>query len=427
MKRAMVALWLVGAVVGCSVPEQVLGPSEPPPVIASATATRGALATSTLASLVPPQPSATPDPALLPEQFVSERGELSFRYPAGWKVSDVSDESESVVTVQSPPTAEVDGVFVANLQNVGGPLNLADLQLLADTYLTSLFGEALPSLPRVDREEGESYISTVVAEEEGQLLQYEIRFAARPPFSQVLVLIAPQPNWEQVAPLLDAMARSVVVNPAQAPTLATPTVAAARQSEGLSAQNVSLYRGPTGSLYVVGEILNESGIFFEDVQVSLSLVGADGAELAHTQWPAKRKLLPPGERSPFQLILDQPPASWADGRVRVEALPASTFLNRITSEFEVTAVQASDAPAFGEYGLSGTLRNTGADARFVEVTGVLYDAAGKILAVESGTVVQDTLASGAQAPFTLTFFGKAEGEVARHEIIVEGTRLTSQE
>ncbi len=82
---------------------------------------------------------------------------------------------------------------------------------------------------------------------------------------------------------------------------------------------------------------------------------------------------------------------------------------------------------FGEYVLSGQVRNVGPDARFVEVIGTLYDAEGRVLAVESTTLEQDVLASGELAPFTITFFSKAEGDVARYEVLVEGTRLATEE
>jgi hypothetical protein len=425
-QRIVLSIWisLVLLLTGCDLPgERPLEPGVRVDPVATLVPTRGPLLTTTVApTFTPPVPSATPNPALLAEQYVARQGVLAFRYPPGWLVDDSSDESEILVSVQTPEGAEVEGVLVINLLNATGDLTPADMRLVADRYLRNIFGEEFATLDVTFREEGDSLIATTVTERNEELVQFEVRFAPRPPFYQALILISAQPNWGEVAPVLDEMARSVAVNPTQAAAVPPLPVAVERQGEGLEVRNASAYEAGTGSLYVVGEVVNHTGQPLEDVQVSVALVDSAGAEVAREQWPARRHVLQPEQWGPFVVILNDPPEGWAEFRATADAIPANFYLNRISTEFALNEVEAAQ-PAFGSYALAGTVANVGQDARHVEVTGTLYDEAGQVLAVESTILEQDVLAAGEQAPFLITFYSKAEGEVARHEIQVEGTRV----
>jgi hypothetical protein len=422
-----ILLMIVGLLlflVGCDLPGQSPQvPSARVDPVATLVPTRGPLLTTTVApTFTPPVPSATPNPELVGEQYVAREGVLAFRYPPGWLVEDSSDESEILVSVQTPEDAEVEGVLVINLLNATGDLTPADMRLVADRYLRNIFGEELAGLDVTYREEGDSLVATTVTERNEELVQFEVRFAPRPPFYQALILISAQHHWGQVAPVLDEMARSIAVNPGQAAAVPPLPAAVERQGEGLEVHNTSAYEAGTGSLYVVGEVVNNTGQPLEDVQVSVSLLDGAGAEVAREQWPARRHVLQPGQGGPFVVILNDPPEGWSEFRATADAIPASFYLARISTEFAVGEVEAAQPP-FGSYALAGTVANAGQDARYVEVTGTLYDETGRVLAVESTTLEQDVLAAGEEAPFLITFYSKAEGEVARHEIQVEGTRV----
>lgn len=415
---------LVGLLAGCGLWEEAV-PTPAPPPLATALPTRAALPTVPTPS-GPPPPSATPDPTVVSEIFLSSGSALSFRYPNGWTIQDNSDATEILVSAQSPAGASAGGLFVVNLLNAEGALTTEELTALADTYLHNLFGSEFDALQPSYRVEGDAVIATAIRTSSTPPVQFEIRFAPRAPFYQVLLLIAPQTEWGQAAPLLDMMARSVAVNPEMGTFVPTPTVALARQSEGLTVQNASLYVAPTGSLYVVGEVANTSAQAYESVQVTVTLLDASGATLISRPWAPERRLLPAGERSPLVAIFNPPPTGWASASARVEGAPADFYARQLTTAFQTSQVISSTS-AFAAYGLTGTVTNTGEDAQDVEVVGVLYNAAGKVLAISDTTLEQEVLRQGAQAPFQLTFFSKAEGEVARHEIWVEGLRLSAQE
>nr|MBA3533755.1 hypothetical protein [Ardenticatenales bacterium] len=391
LNRFFAVLMTTLLLAGCGLPWET-PPPEPALTTPLATLppTRGALLTSTLAApFTAPPPSATPDLRLLSEQFVAPSGVLAFRYPPGWSVTDHSEESELLLQVQSPAGGTVDGLLIVNLLNVAGDIAPSQLPALADSYLRNFFSNQFDAMIFSYREEGDALIATTVSQSGGEAIQFEIRFAPRPPFYQVLTLIAAEAAWAQAAPILDGIARSVAVNPAQSSALPTPAAATTRQGMGLSVQNGSLYLAPTGSLYLVGEVLNESMQGYEDVQVAIALLDSAGAPLSHETWRAQRKVLPAGERSPLLVIFNQTPTGWASFRATVDALPANFYARRITTAFEVSNVVGS-TPTFGAYALSGQLTGK-EEARFIEITGTLYDAEGRVLAVETSTVEQDVL------------------------------------
>lgn len=422
-RLVMLALALVLVACGGDSPEPTPPPVEPMPL--SATATRAGLASATSTPIVTPmvsQPSATPDPALLGEIFRSAEGEVSFAYPSGWEVNERLLESELLITVESPADVESSGLFVVDLFPLVEPLAPPEIYPLADTFLRNLFAERYDPSAVAYREEGEALIATILDTVGEEQVQYEARFVARSPYLQVLLLVAAAEEWAASAPLLDMMARSVRVNPAVAERLPTPTPETARLGEGLSLVQPTFYGAPTGSLYVVGYVRNDSGQGYEDVRVTVHLLDAAGTRLASQRWPVERFYLGGGEQSPVRLIFNEPPSGWSDYQVEVDARPADFYSDRVTREFEAEQVIGSQ-PALGSHMVSGRVVNLGPDAREIKVTVTLLDAAGNVLAIESTPLDPPALAGGDSAPFGITFFSQAQGTVAEHEVTIEGLRV----
>lgn len=414
-------LWLTG----CGLlPDRtdVLPTAAAPPPSLTQTATRPPLPTSPEATAPPGVASATPDPSIVSETFNSPTGVLSFRYPAGWTVSDRSDAAELLVTAQSPATASVSGLFVVNVLNVDGQLRMEDLAVVAENYLATLFGDELTTSPPSYREEGEFLIATVIQSSTTPARQWELRFASRSPYYLVLALIAPQSQWDQSAPTLDTMSRSVVLTAGDGTPLPTATTGSGRLTEGLALENASLYTAATGSVYIVGEVSNSSTQPYEGVRADVELLDSGGAVVARQTWNIERKLLPSGEKSPFVAIFTPAPENVADYRVTVSALPATFYIEDITSQFEVRGVVGSE-PAFAAYALRGQIANLGPAAEDITIFAAIYDEAGKVLGVGNATVEVATLQTTDQTEFLLTIYSKAEGEVANYDFWVEGSKV----
>ena len=169
----------------------------------------------------------------------------------------------------------------------------------------------------------------------------------------------------------------------------------------------------------MGEVLNHSEQSYEDVQVSVALLDENQAELVRQRWVIERKVLPANRRSPFVAVINQPPDGWGTFKLTVDALPADFYGQRISSEFDVTNVSTFDS-ASAAYGLMGTLKNVGQDARSVKIISALYNENGNVLAVSRTTLGPYTIRSGEELPIELLFHTKAEGQAANYEIWVEG-------
>jgi hypothetical protein len=401
---------------------EVLPTAAAPPPSLTRTATRPPLPSAPGATLPAGVASATPDPAIVSETFDSPSGVLSFRYPAGWTVSDRSDAAELLVTAQSPTTAAVSGLFVVNVLNVDGQLRMEDLAAVAEDYLQTLFGDELATAPPTYREEGEFLIATVIQSSTAPARQWELRFASRAPYYLVLVLIAPQSQWDQSASTLDAISRSVVLTSESGTPLPTATTGSGRLTEGLALENATLYTATTGSVYLVGEVSNSSTQPYEGVRADVELLDSGGAVVAQQTWNIERKLLPSGEKSPLVAIFTPAPANVTDFRVSLSAVPATFYIDDLTTQFEVRGVVGSE-PAFAAYALRGQVANLGPAAEAITVFGVIYDETGKVLGVGNATVDVATLQTNDQTEFLLTIYSKAEGEVANYTFWVEGTRL----
>lgn len=422
-QRLVVGLLLGCVLMGCGLlPDrsEALPTAAAPPPSLTRTATRPPLPSLPGATVPVGVASATPDPFVVAETFTSPTNVLSFRYPSGWTLTDRSDAAELLVTAQSPTASAVSGLFVVNVLNVDGQLRMEDLAAVAEDYLETLFGEELATAPPTYREEGEFLIATVVQTSTAPARQWELRFASRAPYYLVLALIAPQPQWDQSAPTLDAMARSVVLTAEGGTPLPTATTDSGRLTEGLALENATLYTAATGSVYLVGDVSNSSTQPYEGVRADIELLDSTGVVVAQQTWNIERNLLPSGEKSPLVAIFTPAPADVADYRVSLSALPATFYIETLTDQFEVRGAVGSE-PAFAAFALRGQVVNLGAAAKDITIYASIYDETGRVLGVGNAAVDIETLQRSEQTEFLLTIYSKAEGEVANYAFWVEGT------
>ena len=179
------------------------------------------------------------------------------------------------------------------------------------------------------------------------------------------------------------------------------------------------YQRHGGGWVVVGEVRNSAPVPYSAVTVSATLVGADGSPLATQRWRTPLRLLPSGEATPFALHFEPLGDEPAEMTFDVGGIPDEAAAARFSQSVEAD-VEANAAPEVGVYTLSGTLLNPGAAIADLRVAAALYDGAGELLAVVSGTLDVARLGPQESAPFSLTFYHAAEGEVASHRLWVEG-------
>ncbi len=193
--------------------------------------------------------------------------------------------------------------------------------------------------------------------------------------------------------------------PLATPTL-TPIVPAATATPGrvaVAVENVGNYRNAFGVLYFIGEIVNTGGLEVAGLQIAVSLIGDDGQPVASGQANAIGvNVLPVGQRTVWAAPLANAPAQWREERVQPQAV-AATAETRAPHAAGLSAEGATTTPptdpASG-IAVTGQVRNGGAGAaRFPLVTVGCYDAAGKLIMVDTGPAQQQEIAPGATAPF----------------------------
>ncbi|MCZ7568236.1 MAG: FxLYD domain-containing protein [Ardenticatenaceae bacterium] len=402
-----------------------------PVVMATATAqaTMPPTATSAPPTLTPIPPTSTPDLTRLPEQYEHPQSLFRLHYPAGWTVEDLSSDNEVLVSFKAPGEADP-AIFVVDLVNPGGQLTDTQMPTLVESYLDNFFQSQANAVTLEHDTLPDGTIRVVArgqGESSGEQLHLEFRFASRAPLFQTLILISSEAGWAETQPLLSSMADSLQLDLPKASIVPAASAASDKAvAEGLMLINSSHFTASTGSLYLVGEVQNTGEQTYQEVEVTVHLLDSSGTDLSTKTWGTKTSLLRPGETSPVVVIFEKPPAGWTEMRTEVTATPADFYLKYVYPDLTISQ-DTGGVPTFGDYRITGTVTNSGAEtAHFMEIIGTLYDKAGKVLAVESMFLQQEVLEPGQSAPFELVFFGKAEGDVARHQIVAQGARANNK-
>lgn len=431
-------LFLFGIVVmlaGCELPAGGvlgLGPTATPtPVPATATpaATETPTPRPTLTPTATPTPTPTPlpptptpDTLLVPETYTHETDLFTIRHPPEWQIEEQSERDEILVSMRTPEDAPAAARVLVNVFNIGASLSQDDVPALAETYLRNLLQELYDVVERTPLEhEGAGLVTTIrtPVENPSEQVHLEVRFRAEGPLFAVIVAESAEANWETIAPTLRSLSHSLQLQPAQASQLATPVPTSAEQVEALQVRTINSYEAHTGSLYVVGEVENIGDQTYQDALVTVYLQDSEGNSVAEETWPLVVPAIQPNERIPVLAIVDSPPDAWESITTTVSAQPADDTVQLATG-LTITNT-TTDVPVFGAYRITGDVVNNGEQpASSITVVGALYDADGRVLAVEVASPTLDELPPGARVHVELLFPAKAEGEIASERVFVYG-------
>jgi hypothetical protein len=196
--------------------------------------------------------------------------------------------------------------------------------------------------------------------------------------------------------------------PPATPTLTPsgPTATATPGRVAVAVENVGNYRNAFGVLYFIGEFVNTGDLEVAGLQIAVSLIGDDGQPVASGQANAIGvNVLPVGQRTVWAAPLANAPAQWKEERIQPQAVAATAETrapHAVGLSAEGATVTSPTDPALG-IAVSGQVRNGGTSAaRFPLVTVGCYDAAGKLIMVDTGPAQQQEIAPGATAPFRVT-------------------------
>ena len=177
------------------------------------------------------------------------------------------------------------------------------------------------------------------------------------------------------------------------------------------------------ALWALGQVTLPGPTAQEGVVVRVDLLDSEGAVIASDSVPIQNDVLLPGENAAFGLRFSPQPGPFSSYNSRiVSAHPAHLPFYRTDLAIQNVALQAEDASLAT---LSGEISNNGPDlAQDVHVNVILYDDAGRVIALRRVMANPSTLAGGETAFFAADLI-PIHLPVADYALSVEGRRAAN--
>lgn len=154
-----------------------------------------------------------------------------------------------------------------------------------------------------------------------------------------------------------------------------------------------------GNLTIAGEVRNDSSLSVGQVEILITFYDAAGTIIDTTQGRTLLDVIPPGETSPFLIILPRP-ANLGAHSLRATARPVAPSLTAQLSAVEVRRFE-DDA---GFFHIKGTIKNVGNRvAKRIKVAAVIYGRDGRVINVGLASPTSSTLSPGEQASYDIVF------------------------
>ena len=212
--------------------------------------------------------------------------------------------------------------------------------------------------------------------------------------------------------------QEIVIPPKPEGEEGKPTVVPSPTPVALRIQGLAFHSTPANSLWCLGEVVNLSGQPAEEVQVEVSLHDEQGQLLASGTTFTQLDILAPRGRTPFALLFDAPPTSFAQYQTRVLSGVPHTHLGPRYPDLEIVEEWGGWLDD-NNYQVRGKVHNKGeADAERVAVIVTVYDEEGHVVGARTVGIAADVFLVGAMAPFEVTI--TPFGSVDRYDVQVQG-------
>jgi LysM repeat protein len=186
--------------------------------------------------------------------------------------------------------------------------------------------------------------------------------------------------------------------------------------------NVGFYETPVGSLWCLGEVVNNTGAGIEQVQIAVSLYDAEGETVATGSTFTEFDIIPNEGKMPFALLFTEPPSGFSHHQVA--ALSGVTVVHWGRYYMDLT-IESDRGEASGEraYVVTGQVRNTGQyEAEQIRIVVTVYDAEGRVVGIRRGSPETQTLAVDESSPFRVSL-SSLGGQVVTHTVQVQGLQI----
>jgi LysM repeat protein len=199
-----------------------------------------------------------------------------------------------------------------------------------------------------------------------------------------------------------------------APSTPTPTPVP------LELVNPGFYKTPTGGLWCLGEVWNQSGADAELVQVTVVLFDADRRVLMERSTFTALDIVSRDGRAPFGVLFEQKPADFKAYQAWIVSGEPVTYLGSRHGGLQVLNDKGELA---GEaFVVSGQVENVGdAPAQDVTVVATAYNKDGQVTGFRQAAVEDERLAPGALSRFQVRII-PAGGEAVSYAVQAQGWR-----
>ncbi|HUW11086.1 MAG TPA: FxLYD domain-containing protein [Anaerolineae bacterium] len=184
--------------------------------------------------------------------------------------------------------------------------------------------------------------------------------------------------------------------------------------------NHSWYVNSSGSLWIVGEVQNDTPDRLELVAVTANVYNGSGGLLADGTGYTDLDHLDPGDKTCFDILIGAEPENWAT----YEFEPLDYYTTTEPSPV-ITVLSDSGAynDSYGWYSVWGQVRNDhGSRLEDVKVVGSVYTSSGRIVGCQNGYADPLDLDPGQVASVSMTFVGRDYRDVLSYRLQADGTQ-----
>lgn len=189
----------------------------------------------------------------------------------------------------------------------------------------------------------------------------------------------------------------------------------------MDVENLHFSDTPIGGLWVLGEVLNTSGVPLEQVRVGVTLLDENGDPMLESATLAALDLVDVDERAPFAVLFGTMPGKFDQYRAYVlSAVPA--YVGSYYRDLTVEEVHM-ESERYASYTVTGKVFNIGPEeAVEVQVVLTAYDPLDRVVAVREVAPEHNVIARGGNTDFTAVL-APVGGPVVRVEAAAQGRRL----
>lgn len=183
--------------------------------------------------------------------------------------------------------------------------------------------------------------------------------------------------------------------------------------------NHSTYASSIGTMYVVGEIKNNSQDYLRFVKLTVNVFDKDGKLLGSYSPSVSVSVVNPGETACFKAFLDEP-AGW--NHYGFSDLSYMTGGEPLTDLVIVNHNGIYKPEIFGQYIVNGQIRNESSQTiKYAKGVGTIYDAANTVIGCGTAFVDGYHLNPGQTSSFKITFGVRDYKDFDSYKIEVSGT------